>query len=203
MKLMGYELPLGISITQHAPEMVDGFVENGFEYFEVGIPACLNREDAPKMPWRGHEETLVNTKLPLVEKIFSHNLRVWSVPSPVRLRLGRCALRRSGARRGLRIPEARNRPHEVLGAADLRAARLSRARFDRAARSSHCAEPSAPCASWTNTPPATAHASRWKTCRARAWRIRRLKRAQWRRRRAMCRSASTSTTFSAKAMRIS
>ena len=82
MKLMGYELPLGISITQHAPEMVDGFVENGFEYFEVGIPACLNREDAPKMPWRGHEETLVNTKLPLVEKIFSHNLRVWSVHLP-------------------------------------------------------------------------------------------------------------------------
>ena len=48
MKLMGYELPLGISITQHAPEMVDGFVENGFEYFEVGIPACLNREDSKR-----------------------------------------------------------------------------------------------------------------------------------------------------------
>ena len=35
MKLMNYELPLGISVTQHPAEMIDEFVENGFEYFKL------------------------------------------------------------------------------------------------------------------------------------------------------------------------
>lgn len=49
MKLMNYELPLGISVTQHPAEMIDEFVENGFEYFEVGIPASLQDDDAKNM----------------------------------------------------------------------------------------------------------------------------------------------------------
>ena len=44
MKWMDYELPLGISITQHAPDAVDDFVEKGFRYFEVGIPMVVESE---------------------------------------------------------------------------------------------------------------------------------------------------------------
>ena len=53
MKWMDYELPLGISITQHAPDAVDDFVEKGFRYFEVGIPACLEGQEPSQTPWRG------------------------------------------------------------------------------------------------------------------------------------------------------
>ena len=59
MKWMDYELPLGISITQHAPDAVDDFVEKGFRYFEVGIPACLEGQESSQTPWRGREQTLV------------------------------------------------------------------------------------------------------------------------------------------------
>ena len=82
MKWMDYELPLGISITQHAPDAVDDFVEKGFRYFEVGIPACLEGQESSQTPWRGREQTLVETKLPLVRRIFDHHLRVWSVHLP-------------------------------------------------------------------------------------------------------------------------
>lgn len=82
MKLAGYELPLGISITSYAPEKVDEFVQNGFEYFEVGIPAFLNRDEAKSMPWRGCEEMLIETKRALVDRILSHNICVWSVHLP-------------------------------------------------------------------------------------------------------------------------
>ena len=82
MKWMDYELPLGISITQHAPDAVDDFVEKGFRYFEVGIPARLEGQEPSQTPWRGRERTLVETKLPLVRRIFDHHLRVWSVHLP-------------------------------------------------------------------------------------------------------------------------
>ena len=75
MKLMNYELPLGISVTQHPAEMIDEFVENGFEYFEVGIPASLQDDDAKNMAWRGCEEKLVETK---------HDLIITTRPSAMR-----------------------------------------------------------------------------------------------------------------------
>lgn len=82
MKWMGYELPLGISITYHSPEMIDEFIERGFEFFEIGIPECFNRETIREMPWRGQEEKLVAMQQPLADRIFAHKLRVWSVHLP-------------------------------------------------------------------------------------------------------------------------
>ena len=82
MKWMDYELPLGISIGTYAPEAVDDFVDKGFRYFEVGIPAQLDDQDPVQMPWRGREKCLVETRLPLVRRIFDRHLRVWSVHLP-------------------------------------------------------------------------------------------------------------------------
>lgn len=100
MKLLGYEVPLGMSVTSHKPEDIKGFVDNGFTHFEVGIPARIP-SDAPKAPrdpnhrppmptlvegaviaCRGEEEKLVSLKTALVEAIFAEKLRVWSVHLP-------------------------------------------------------------------------------------------------------------------------
>ena len=98
MKLMGYELPLGISISGHSPEAVADFASHGFRYFEVGIPACPadavrceKPEDiyAPESiaafadyAGRGREAELVEERQPIVDAIFAQNLRVWSVHLP-------------------------------------------------------------------------------------------------------------------------
>lgn len=82
MKALGWEFPLGISITRHSPEMVDEFVDLGFAFFEVGIPERLDGMDPAQRPWRGREEALVAAKQPLVDRIERRNLRVWSVHLP-------------------------------------------------------------------------------------------------------------------------
>ena len=87
MKLLGYDVPLGMSVSSHSPEAIDDFVAHGFTCFEVGIPAYLNkegitREDIARMEWRGHEEILVDIKKPLFERIIANKLCVWSVHLP-------------------------------------------------------------------------------------------------------------------------
>ena len=52
MKLMNYELPLGISVTQHPAEMIDEFVENGFEVFR-GRHTCKPAKTTTLKIWRG------------------------------------------------------------------------------------------------------------------------------------------------------
>lgn len=99
MKLLDYEVPLGMSVTSHKPEDIKKFVEAGFSCFEIGIPARLpNPNPAPKVPGqrppmpsqeeivkiccRGEEEKLVELKTPLAEAVFAEDLRVWSVHLP-------------------------------------------------------------------------------------------------------------------------
>ena len=99
MKILGYEVPLGMSITGHQPEDVKKFVDAGFTCFEVGIPARLpdpnpkpripgvrppmpSQEEIEKICCRGEEEKLVALKQPLADAIFAQNLRVWSVHLP-------------------------------------------------------------------------------------------------------------------------
>jgi sugar phosphate isomerase/epimerase len=97
MKLLGYEMPLGMSVTGHKPEDIRGFAEAGFTHFEVGIPARMpdasglsagNRpqdptlSDGAKIACRGEEEKLVSVQQPLVDAIFAEKLRVWSVHLP-------------------------------------------------------------------------------------------------------------------------
>ena len=87
MKLLGREVPLGMSVTSHKPEDIKGFVENGFTCFEVGIPAHMpmemprppfpkgqrppmpSLEEGAKIACRGEEEKLVALQRPLVDAI--------------------------------------------------------------------------------------------------------------------------------------
>lgn len=83
MKLLGYEVPLGISVTEHAPEKIHSFVQTGFTHFEVGIPRSLPELATPENPsCRGMEERLVAAKNGLVAAIEAENLCVWSVHLP-------------------------------------------------------------------------------------------------------------------------
>ncbi len=83
MKLLGYEVPLGISVTSHAPELIHSFVEEGFTHFEVGIPRALPEYATPENPsCRGMEDKLVAVQEKLVAAIEAENLRVWSVHLP-------------------------------------------------------------------------------------------------------------------------
>lgn len=83
MKLLGYDVPLGISVTSHAPELIHSFVEEGFTCFEVGIPRTLKDFETPENPaCRGMEDKLVATKDALVAAIEAEKLCVWSVHLP-------------------------------------------------------------------------------------------------------------------------
>lgn len=97
MKILGYEIPLGISITSHPTESVHDFAANGFTHFEVGIPAALpgaergydHYDYSPEVTaavarhaCRGEEERLVALKEPLAQAIAAEQLRVWSVHLP-------------------------------------------------------------------------------------------------------------------------
>ena len=81
MKLLGREVPLGMSIGGHKPEDIKGFVENGFTHFELGIPARLLGEE-DRLAFRGREEELVAPQTPLKDAIEAEGLRVWSVHLP-------------------------------------------------------------------------------------------------------------------------
>lgn len=81
MKLLGYEVPLGISITNRPVEDVHAFAALGFTHFEVGIPKGLE-EDVDNPMCRGEEEKLVAQKEALVEAIRAEKLCVWSVHLP-------------------------------------------------------------------------------------------------------------------------
>ncbi len=100
MKLLGREVPLGMSVTSHKPEDIKTFVELGFTHFEVGIPARMpsdeprrpfpkgerppmpSLEEGAKIACRGEEEKLVSLKQGLVDAIEAEGLRVWSVHLP-------------------------------------------------------------------------------------------------------------------------
>lgn len=83
MKLLGYDVPLGMSVTEHSPDMIHSFVEEGFTHFEVGIPETLPEKRTNETPsCRGMEEELVAQKSALVAAIEREKLRVWSVHLP-------------------------------------------------------------------------------------------------------------------------
>jgi len=83
MKLLGYEVPLGMSVTSHAPELIHRLVEEGFTHFEVGISRSLKDLATPENPsCRGMEEQLVAEKDALVAAIEAEKLCVWSVHLP-------------------------------------------------------------------------------------------------------------------------
>lgn len=78
MKLLGCDVPIGMSVSSRKPETIKGFVETGFTHFEVII--------ADRMPEdgfsRGEEKKLVDMKSALVAAIKAEGLCVWSVHLP-------------------------------------------------------------------------------------------------------------------------
>lgn len=83
MKLLGHDVPLGMSVTSNTPESIQSYVQEGFTHFEVGIPRTLPVQATPDNPsCRGREAQLVAEKQPLVDAIEAEGLRVWSVHLP-------------------------------------------------------------------------------------------------------------------------
>ena len=86
MKLLGYEVPLGMSVSRHAPEDIADFVATGFTHFEVGIPASIVIDDGTpegkRSCCRGEEEKLVALRTGMFEAILAENLCPWSVHLP-------------------------------------------------------------------------------------------------------------------------
>lgn len=96
MKILGYEIPMGISMSGSDVPRVRDFVENGFTHFELVIPARLPG-DAPDLPrtydadvlaayaaaaGRGAEERLVEQTQPLADELARFGLCGWSVHLP-------------------------------------------------------------------------------------------------------------------------
>ncbi|MCR4577523.1 MAG: sugar phosphate isomerase/epimerase [Clostridiales bacterium] len=96
MKILSYELPLGLSVA-HSPEAMQGFIDAGFTHFEIGIPACL--PDAVRLDGmdsrdpetvrlgalraeRGREEKLAERQEARLAKLYENHLRPWSVHLP-------------------------------------------------------------------------------------------------------------------------
>ena len=89
MKFLGYEAPLGISVSGHSADAVHRFAEAGFTHFEIGIPRSAGTESPVRSPeedakaaCRGQEEQLVSLKQPMADAVEKENLRVWSVHLP-------------------------------------------------------------------------------------------------------------------------
>ena len=97
MKILSYDIQLGLSASSHSPEMIQGFIDAGFTHFELGIPACLpgsERAEAidryspealrlfAERAGRGQEEILVQTQAARAQKLFENRLRPWSVHLP-------------------------------------------------------------------------------------------------------------------------
>ena len=97
MKILSYDVPLGLSASAHSPEAIRGFIDAGFTHFELGIPARLPGSERievsdPYSPearclfaqsaGRGQEERLVETQAARVETLSENRLRLWSVHLP-------------------------------------------------------------------------------------------------------------------------
>jgi len=77
MKLLGHEVPLGISIGGHPVEAVHDFAANGFTHFEIYVTGYIDGELG-----RGREEKLVEDKKAHADAIAQNDLCVWSVHLP-------------------------------------------------------------------------------------------------------------------------
>ena len=82
MKILGYEVPLGLSVSNHSPEAIASFVESGFTHFEIVIPASIALADGSRSCCRGEEEKLTSPQQPMVDAIARENLCPWSVHLP-------------------------------------------------------------------------------------------------------------------------
>ncbi|HML45475.1 MAG TPA: sugar phosphate isomerase/epimerase family protein [Clostridia bacterium] len=74
MRLLQYEVPLGISLTHQGVQSIPAFVEAGFTHFELGLPS---REGG-----RGEEEKLAGYARPFRDALKEYGLCPWSMHLP-------------------------------------------------------------------------------------------------------------------------
>lgn len=97
MKILSYDVPLGLSTSAHSPEAIQGFIDAGFTHFEIGISAHLPgaaypetkdvREPAyvrqcAEAAQRGSEEKLAQMQDARVRKLRENGICPWSVHLP-------------------------------------------------------------------------------------------------------------------------
>ncbi len=97
MKILSYDVPLGLSASSHSPEAIQGFIDAGFTHFELGISSCLPgaarletgdiyRPEFIKLcaerACRGREERLTELQEARVSKLAQNHMRAWSVHLP-------------------------------------------------------------------------------------------------------------------------
>jgi len=97
MKVLSYDLPLGLSASRHSPEAIQGFIDEGFTHFEIGIPSCLPGSGPvdlsdpydPKalalgaeQAQRGGEERLIRLQEARLVKLAANHHCPWSVHLP-------------------------------------------------------------------------------------------------------------------------
>ena len=97
MKILSYDVPLGLSATAHSPDSIQGFIDAGFTHFEIGIPACLPDSRNAKMiglqiseaisfgakiAQRDHEECLIDLQNERISKLYGNHMRPWSIHLP-------------------------------------------------------------------------------------------------------------------------
>ena len=74
MKLLHYDVPLGISLTHQGVESIASFVEAGFSHFELGLPS--------RVGGRGEEHKLADYARPFADALQAHGLCPWSMHLP-------------------------------------------------------------------------------------------------------------------------
>ena len=98
MKILCCDVPLGLSATSHSPEAIQGFIDEGFTHFEIGIHDSLPDTasiDFSRLPanaetraliarraGRGQEERLTALQNERISKLYENRLRPWSVHLP-------------------------------------------------------------------------------------------------------------------------
>ena len=97
MKILNYEIPLGLSASAHSPEAIQGFIDAGFTHFELGIAASLPGAEKADLsdPYkpetlrlcaeraqRGREEKLTDLQSARLYKLCANGLRPWSIHLP-------------------------------------------------------------------------------------------------------------------------
>ena len=98
MKILCCDVPLGLSATSHSPEAIQGFIDEGFTHFEIGIHDSLPDAasiDFSRLPanaetraliarraGRGQEERLTVLQNERISKLYENRLRPWSVHLP-------------------------------------------------------------------------------------------------------------------------